>query len=114
MEAAHLRIYASLNRVSNGSDNGISLIWRQAIIQTNAVLLSNETLGENIREILIKIQYFPFTKMYRISFFKMTAILAKGKWVNHMIFLLIGFLVDVVAKSIVQLLFDNFCLCTLG
>ena len=36
----YCRIYASENGISIGSDNGLSPIRRQAIIQTNAVLLS--------------------------------------------------------------------------
>ena len=34
------RIYASVNQVNTGSNNGLSPIWRQAIIQTNTGLLS--------------------------------------------------------------------------
>ena len=49
-------IYATLNWVSNGSDN--------AIIETNAGLLLIRPLGTNFNEILIKIQKFSFTKMH--------------------------------------------------
>ena len=35
---------------SIGSDNGLSPTWRQAIIQTNAVLLSIGSLGTNFHE----------------------------------------------------------------
>ena len=49
------RIYASVNRVSIDSDNGLSPIRRQAIIWTNAELLSIDPLGTNFNEILIKI-----------------------------------------------------------
>ena len=58
------RIYASVNWVSIGSDNGLSPIRRQAIIQTNADLLAIGPLRINFREILIKIQIFSFTKMH--------------------------------------------------
>ena len=54
----------SLSQVSIGLDNGLSPIQRQAIIQTNAGLLSIEPLGTKFSEILIKIQTFSFTKMH--------------------------------------------------
>ena len=38
-----------------GSDNGLSPVWRQAIISTIAGLLSIRPLGANFSEILIKI-----------------------------------------------------------
>ena len=53
-----------MNQVSIGSDNGLPPIWRQAIIWTNAGLLSMGPLGTNFSEILIKIQNFSFTKMH--------------------------------------------------
>ena len=53
-----------INRVRIGSDNGLSPLWHQAIIQTNAGLLSIGLLGTNFSEILIKIQTFSFTKMH--------------------------------------------------
>ena len=46
-------IYASGNRVSIRSDNGLSPIRRQAIIWINAMLLSIGPSGTNFREILI-------------------------------------------------------------
>ena len=58
------RIYASVNRVSNVSDNGMSPIRHQAIIWTNTGLLAIGPLGTNFSEILIKIQNFSFTKMH--------------------------------------------------
>ena len=57
-------IYASVNQVSIGSDNGLSPTQHQAIIWTNARLLSIKLLGRNFSEILIKIQDFSFTKLY--------------------------------------------------
>ena len=47
-------IYASVNRVSIGSDNGLSPIRRQAIIWTNAGILLIEPLGTKFSEMLIK------------------------------------------------------------
>ena len=47
-----------------GSDNGLSPIRHQAIIQTNAGLLSIGPLGTNFSEILIKTQHFLFTEMH--------------------------------------------------
>ena len=52
------RLFASVNRVSIGSDNGLSPIRRQAINLTNAGLLLITPLGASISEILIKIQHF--------------------------------------------------------
>ena len=48
----------------HASDNGLSPIRHQAIIWTNAGLLSIGPLGTNFSEILIKIQNFSFTKMH--------------------------------------------------
>ena len=45
-----------MNRVSTGSDNGLSPIWHQVIISTSVWLLSMRLLGTNFSEILIKIQ----------------------------------------------------------
>ena len=52
-----------MNWVNIGSDNGLTPIRCQAIIWTNAGLLSIGPLGTNLSEILIKIQNFLFTKM---------------------------------------------------
>ena len=41
--------YMSVNRVNIGSDNGLSPIRRQAIIWTNAGLLSIKPLGTNFK-----------------------------------------------------------------
>ena len=46
------------------SDNGLSPIQCEAIIWTNAGLLSIAPKGKNISEISIKIQNFSFTKMH--------------------------------------------------
>ena len=55
-----------------GSDNGLSPGRRQAIIWTNAGILSIGPLGTNFSEILIKIDTLSFKKMYlKIS---------SGKW----------------------------------
>ena len=56
--------YASVNRVSIDSDNGLSPIRRQVIIWTNAGLLSFGSLGTNCSEIVIKIRNFSFMKMH--------------------------------------------------
>ena len=57
------RIYASVNQVSIGSDNGLSSIRHQSIIWTNAEKLSIGPLVTNYSEILTKNQHFLFTKM---------------------------------------------------
>ena len=49
------RVYASANRVTIGSENGLSPVRRQAIILTNAELSLNGPLGTDISGILIKI-----------------------------------------------------------
>ena len=53
-----------MNQVSIGSDNGLLPIQHQAIILTNAGLLSIRPLGTNFSEILITIQNFSFMKMH--------------------------------------------------
>ena len=56
--------HASLDRTTIGSDNGLSPIRRQAIIETNAGILSIGPLGTNFNEISIKIQNSSFRKMH--------------------------------------------------
>ena len=46
-----------------GSDNGLSLGRRQAIIRTNAGISVKKTLGTSFNKILIKIILFSFKKM---------------------------------------------------
>ena len=53
-----------MNQVSIGSDNDLSPIRRQAIIWTNAGLLSIGHLGTHFNEILIKTKNFSFTIMH--------------------------------------------------
>ena len=58
-----------MNNVSIGSDNGLSPIRRQAIIWTNADLLSVWNLGTNFSKVLIKMnkriyEYHYHTKMH--------------------------------------------------
>ena len=57
-------IYASVNWVCIGSDNGLSPVRRQAITWTNANLFSVWPLGTHLGEIPIKIQISTFTKMH--------------------------------------------------
>ena len=47
-----------------GSNNGLSHGRRQAIIRTNAGILSNWPLGANFSEMLIEIYAFSFKKMH--------------------------------------------------
>ena len=64
-------ICASVNWVSIVSDNGLPPVRRQAIICTNAGLLSIGPPGTNFSEILIKTSNFLFMKMHlKISFAK--------------------------------------------
>ena len=60
---AKIRIYASVNKVIIGSDNGLSPIWCQAIIWANNGLLSVGPLGTNSSEMLIEIPIFSYKKM---------------------------------------------------
>ena len=53
-----------VNRVSIGSDNGLSPGRSQAIIWTNAGILAIESLGTNFSEILIEVHIFSFKKMH--------------------------------------------------
>ena len=57
------RIHAPVNQVNICSDNGLSPIWRQAIISTSAMLLCIGHVGTNFMEISIKIQNFALTKI---------------------------------------------------
>ena len=62
----------TLNRVSTGSENGLSPIRHQAIIQINAGILLIRPKGTNFSENRLKIQKFSFMKML----FKMSS----AKW----------------------------------
>ena len=59
-----LTIYASMNRVSIGSANGLSPGRRRAIIWTNDGMLLIGPLGTNFSEILIEVLIFSFRKMW--------------------------------------------------
>ena len=52
------------NLTITGSDNGLSPVRCQAIIWTNAGILSIGSLGTNFSEILLRIETFSFTKMH--------------------------------------------------
>ena len=75
----------SVNRVSTGSGNCWSPIRHQAIIWTNAGLLTIRPLGTNFHEILIKIRTFSLKKMH----FKMSSAksqpfcLGLNVWIEH-------------------------------
>ena len=58
------RIYASVNWVTIGSDNGLSPVRRQAISWTSTHLLSIWTLGWNFSEICFKIPDSSIMKMH--------------------------------------------------
>ena len=59
-----VRIYASVNKVSIGLDNGLWSIWHQAIILTTAGLSSIAPLETKFGGILTKIQKFSLTKLH--------------------------------------------------
>ena len=63
------RTYAWVEHTNIASDNGLSPDRRQAIIWTNAAILSIRHKGTYFSEILFKIQMFSFKKMHlEISF----------------------------------------------
>ena len=55
-------LYASANLAIVGSDNGLSPVWHQAIIQLNASLLLIGPLKRNFNDIQIKLQQLPYKK----------------------------------------------------
>ena len=68
-----------------GSDNGLSLGRHEAIIWTNAEILSFEPLGTSFSEILIKIQnIFIHENAFENVVWKMATILSRVlKYINH-------------------------------
>ena len=77
-------MYASENRVSIGSDNGLAPGRRQAIIWTNAGALSIGLLGTICSEIRIGNLSFWFNKKHlKLSSAKMAAILSRGRLVKR-------------------------------
>ena len=57
-------IYVSAKYGTIGADNGLSLVWCQAITWTNSDILSIRPLRTNFSEIWIKIQNFSFMKTH--------------------------------------------------
>ena len=57
-------MYASVKLTNISSDNGLSPIRRQAIIWTNAVIVSIRPQGTYFSEILLKIPKFSFKKIH--------------------------------------------------
>ena len=77
------RIYALMNRVNIGSDNGLSPDRSQAIIKTNAGLLSIRPLETNFIEIFIKRQkLFIHANVSENVMCEIAAILSKRRWVK--------------------------------
>ena len=78
--------HLSVNGVSIGSDNGLLPIQHQAIILTNAGLLSNGSFKTNFIEFLIKIPNFSFTKMHlNVLSEKCQPFYPGGRWVKQLI-----------------------------
>ena len=72
-----------MNRVSIGSVNGLSPIRRQAIIQTNAGLLSIEHLGTNFGETLNQnTNLFIHKNASQNTVCEMAAILSRGRYIS--------------------------------
>ena len=69
-------------RVSNGSDDGLVPVWRQAIIWTNAGLLSIESLETNLSEIFNQnTNFFIYKNASENIICEMAAILFRERWV---------------------------------
>ena len=75
-------IYASVNRVSIDSDNGLSPIRRQAIIWTNTGLSSIAPSGTIFSEILAKNKLLIHELASEIIVREMAAIFSRGRWIN--------------------------------
>ena len=79
-------IYALVNRVSSGSDNGFAPIRRQAIIGTNAGIwnIVNWTLRNKVQWNLNRNScIFIQENVYENIVCEMAAILSRGRWVKH-------------------------------
>ena len=75
---AEWRIYASVNYIIIGSDNGLSPVRRQPITWTSDGLLSIKPRGTHFSEFLFQIQNFSFKKMHmKMSYSKIAAILSQ-------------------------------------
>ena len=72
-----------------GSDNGLSPGRHQAIIWTNAGILSIGPLGTNFGEILIEINAFSFKKMHLKNVCKMASILSRPQCIHFAPFLML-------------------------
>ena len=71
-------IYASVKHTIIASDNGLSPIRHQAIIWSNAAVLSNRPLETYFSEILFKFQKFSFMEMHmKMSSAKWASILSQ-------------------------------------
>ena len=81
------RIYASVNRVKIGSDNGLSPDRRQAIIWTNTRILSIGPFRTKFSDIRIKIQNFSFTKMHLKMSGKWRPFCPGGSWTLNVLIL---------------------------
>ena len=83
-----------------GSDNGLSPDRRQAIICTNAGILSIRTIGTNFSEILSKTHVFIQENTFENVVWKMAAVLSRPQYVNMMVY---------AQKKACQRLFSHNC-----
>ena len=79
----------SVNRLSIGSDNGLSPIRRQAIIYTNAGLLAIAHLGTYFSEILIKIFFIQEDDLKYRSRNSGHFVQGEMSWLSHVHFCMI-------------------------
>ena len=73
-----------MNRVSIGSDNGLTPIRCQAIIQTHTGVLSIGHLGTNFNKNLINIQKLFIHENASENICEMASFLSRGRWVNSL------------------------------
>ena len=72
-----------MNRVGIGSDSGLSPVRRQAIIETNAMLLPIGPLGTNFSEFSNQNSKLFIHEIASENIVcQMAAILSRGRWVN--------------------------------
>ena len=84
---AHPGMYASVNRATISSYNGLLPYRRHAIIWRNVELLWENTIRNKLNELLIQIQWFSFQKIvFENIICKIVAILLSfNTWNHHVI-----------------------------
>ena len=78
----HACLYASLNWVMIGSDNGLPPVWYKAIIKTNDEFSSTAPQGTEFNEKVFETNQFSLTKFIVCNF---AAILSRGRQINPLV-----------------------------